>query len=35
MGALIANAVHDALGVRIRHMPITPERVLEALKAKG
>lgn len=29
--AAIANAVYDALGVRARHMPITPERLLEQL----
>jgi 4-hydroxybenzoyl-CoA reductase alpha subunit len=27
----IANAVHDAVGVRLRRMPFTPERVLVAL----
>ena len=27
----IANAIFDAVGVRIRHMPMTPERVLRAL----
>ena len=27
----IANAIFDAVGVRLRHMPMTPERVLEAL----
>ncbi len=31
----IANAIHDAVGVRIRHLPITPEKVLAALKAKA
>ncbi len=30
----IANAVYDAIGVRIRDLPITPEKVLAALKAK-
>jgi xanthine dehydrogenase molybdenum-binding subunit len=30
----IANAVYDAVGVRIRDLPITPEKVLKALKAK-
>ncbi|MFZ0448856.1 MAG: xanthine dehydrogenase family protein molybdopterin-binding subunit [Desulfatiglandaceae bacterium] len=30
----IANAIYDAVGVRIKHLPITPERVLAALKAK-
>ncbi len=32
--AAIANAVYDAVGVRINDMPLTPERVLFALKAK-
>jgi len=31
--AAIANAVFDASGVRLRTMPFTPERVLEALKS--
>ncbi|HBF42942.1 MAG TPA: xanthine dehydrogenase family protein molybdopterin-binding subunit, partial [Desulfobacteraceae bacterium] len=31
----IANAVYDAIGVRIRDLPITPEKVLAALKEKG
>ena len=30
----IANAVYDAVGVRIRSLPITPEKVLAALKEK-
>lgn len=30
MGALIANAVHDALGVRIFTLPMTPDRVKAA-----
>jgi CO/xanthine dehydrogenase Mo-binding subunit len=30
--AAIGNAVFDAIGVRIRELPITPERVLRALK---
>jgi 4-hydroxybenzoyl-CoA reductase alpha subunit len=30
----IANAVYDAVGVRIRELPITPEKVLKALKEK-
>jgi len=29
--AAIANAVHDAIGVRITGIPITPERILRAL----
>ncbi len=31
----IANAIYDAVGVRIKDLPITPERVLAALKKKG
>ena len=30
--AAIANAIARATGVRIRHMPMTPERVLRALR---
>jgi CO/xanthine dehydrogenase Mo-binding subunit len=30
----IANAIHDAIGVRIRDLPITPEKVLRALSEK-
>jgi xanthine dehydrogenase molybdenum-binding subunit len=30
----IANAIYDAIGVRIRQLPITPERVLDAIKTK-
>ncbi len=29
--AAIANAIYDAVGVRLRQIPFTPERVLEAL----
>lgn len=32
MGAVIANAVFDATGVRLRHLPMTPERLLEAMQ---
>ncbi|MBN2614656.1 MAG: xanthine dehydrogenase family protein molybdopterin-binding subunit [Bacteroidales bacterium] len=35
MGAVIANAVFDAVGARVLQMPLTPERVLEAMKEKG
>ena len=31
----IANAIHDAVGVRIRDLPITAERVLRALAEKS
>jgi len=33
MGAIIGNAIFDATGARCFFMPLTPERVLEALKA--
>ena len=32
--AAIANAVYDAVGVRIKDLPITAEKVLKALKEK-
>ncbi|WP_223531906.1 MULTISPECIES: molybdopterin cofactor-binding domain-containing protein [unclassified Pseudomonas] len=32
--AAIANAIFDATGIRFRELPITPERVLAALKLK-
>ena len=31
----IANALFDAVGIRIPDLPITPEKVLAALAAKG
>ena len=31
----IANAIWDAVGIRLRTMPFTPERVLQALREKG
>jgi xanthine dehydrogenase molybdenum-binding subunit len=33
--AAIANAVEDAIGVRIRSLPITAEKVLNALKGRA
>jgi putative selenate reductase molybdopterin-binding subunit len=33
--AALANAVHDALRVRIHYLPLTPERVLRALHAQS
>jgi CO/xanthine dehydrogenase Mo-binding subunit len=30
----ISNAVFDAVGIRLRHLPFTPARVLSALRAK-
>ncbi len=32
--AAIANAVFDAVGVRINHLPITPEKILAGLRAQ-
>ncbi len=32
MGGVIANAIFDAVGARLHQMPMTPARVLEALK---
>ena len=34
MGAVIANAIHDAVGARVFELPMTPERILAAI-AKG
>ena len=31
----VANAVYDAIGVRIDEVPITPEKILKALTAKA
>jgi len=33
MGAVVANAVFDATGARLRRLPMTPERVLAALRS--
>ena len=33
--ASIANAVYNAIGVRIRSLPITPDKVLAAVAAKN
>jgi xanthine dehydrogenase molybdenum-binding subunit len=30
----ISNAIYDAVGIRIRHLPITPEKVIAALKER-
>jgi nicotinate dehydrogenase subunit B len=35
MPAAIANAIHDATGVRLREVPFTPARVKTALRAHG
>ena len=31
----IANAIHNAIGVRFKTLPVTGERILKALKQKG
>jgi 4-hydroxybenzoyl-CoA reductase subunit alpha len=31
----LANAVHDAVGIRLKHLPFTPGKVLKALRAKA
>jgi len=31
----VANAIYNAVGVRVRHMPITPDAILEGLKSKA
>jgi CO/xanthine dehydrogenase Mo-binding subunit len=32
MGAVMANAIYDAVGVRLYQLPMTPERLLEAMQ---
>ncbi len=34
VGPAVANAIYNAVGVRVRHMPITAEAILEGLKKK-
>jgi CO/xanthine dehydrogenase Mo-binding subunit len=29
---VLANAIHDAIGVRVFQMPMTPQRIKDALK---
>jgi len=31
----IANAIYDAVGVRVDSLPITPEKVLRGIRALG
>jgi len=33
VGAVLANAVFDAVGARVRQLPMTPARVLAAMKS--
>ena len=35
VGAALANAVHDATGIRLRTVPFTPERVKTLLNSKA
>ncbi len=35
VGGAIANAVFDACGARVNQMPLTPERILDAMKDQG
>jgi CO/xanthine dehydrogenase Mo-binding subunit len=35
VSSAVANAIEDAVGVRIRDLPITPEKVLRALSQKA
>ena len=32
MGALVANAIYDSIGIRQFQLPMTPERIREAMK---
>jgi xanthine dehydrogenase YagR molybdenum-binding subunit len=34
-GAVISNAVANAIGVRVPFLPLTPDRVLDALEKGG
>jgi CO/xanthine dehydrogenase Mo-binding subunit len=34
MGAVIANAIFDATGARLRQLPMTPSRVRDSLKTR-
>jgi CO/xanthine dehydrogenase Mo-binding subunit len=33
--AAIANGIYDAVGIRLRELPMTPEKILKALKEKS
>jgi nicotinate dehydrogenase subunit B len=35
VSSAIANAVYDAVGIRLRSVPFTPDKVLAALKTPG
>jgi len=34
VAASLANAIYDAIGIRIKELPITPEKILDALKKR-
>lgn len=34
MGALMGNAIYDAIGVRLHQMPMNPERILQAVNSR-
>ena len=34
VAAALANAIYDAVGVRIKELPITPEKILRALERR-
>jgi CO/xanthine dehydrogenase Mo-binding subunit len=34
VSAAVANAIQDATGIRVRDLPITPEKVLRALASR-
>jgi CO/xanthine dehydrogenase Mo-binding subunit/CO/xanthine dehydrogenase FAD-binding subunit len=33
-GSVISNAVYDAIGVRVAHLPITPDKIMNAIAAR-
>ncbi len=33
--AAIANAIYDAVGIRLKELPFTPDKIIKALKEKG
>jgi len=35
MGGVIANAIYDATGARLLKLPMTPERIKEALASRA
>ena len=35
VAAAISNAIYNAIGIRFTELPLTPEKVLKAIKEKG